>query len=68
MKIKQKIYTCIKENVEKNRIARMAEYKEWKKWSNDPNKRIIVFGASTASLENPHLVLKLYICLIYISP
>lgn len=47
MIIKQKIYTCIKENVEKNRIARMAEYKEWKKWSNDPNKRIIVFGAST---------------------
>lgn len=46
MELKQSIYNCIRDNIEKNKIKRMIEYERWQFWSNDPNKKIIVFGAS----------------------
>lgn len=46
MELKQSIYNCIGENIERNKIKRRTEYERWRVWSDDSNKKIIVFGAS----------------------
>lgn len=47
MELKKIIYDCLKDNMPQIQNEREKDLERWRSWSNDLDKKIVVFGAST---------------------